>query len=187
MRANTPKLEAGILALVACSFLLVVIDLAYGPHAYPHSVEPGGKRDRSVMAITMVETLRAFGVASIVLLGSRHMLGGKVAVAEALWMTVPYALALIGFELLQMATWAFFLFSGLNFYGAFFIMGFVAAMLVLAISVRSLVPDCDWLSVLPVVALAFGLGTFFTPVVLVSTALYLLVRWRMRASSLDRG
>ena len=163
------------MALTATTLIMVVIDLAYGPYAYPHSVLPGGKRDFPVHTLAYVELARAFAMASILLVGARHLLKSYISVAVAIWMTVPFALALVGFELVQMGSWLFAVFTGINLYGQFFIMGFLGAILVLVLSVRSLALGKDWLAVLPVAAGAFFLGYYFAPFVLVATACYLLL------------
>lgn len=174
MRAVTPGLQAAILALSAATIIMVLIDLAYGPHAFPHSVQPGGKRDFAVYTLTYVELARAFAIASILLIGSRHIYKSYLSVAEAIWMTVPFAVALVGFELIQMGTWLFAIFSGIDLYGQFFIMGFLGAILVLVVSVRALASDKDWLAVLPLAAGSFLVAYYFAPFVLMVTAIYLI-------------
>jgi len=176
MRAATPEREACLLALITAMLVMVVIDFAYGPYAFPHTLEPGGKRDTTVFAVATVEVLRIFGVASVILIGTRHFLNAPVTVNEALWMTVPYALGLVGLEIIQMSAWFVALAFGVNLYGQMFLIGFGGVSLVLIASVRTLVPDRDWLDVLPLSAVAFFVGTFFTPVVLLATAVYLLIR-----------
>lgn len=175
MRQLTPKLQTACLALIAASLVMVVIDLSYGPFAWPQSVEPGGKRSRPWLLIALVEILRAFGVASILLIGVRHLLRVPITVSDAVWMTVPYAIALVLFELAQMAAVLVRVF-GVNPYGWTFMFGFTGCILVLVISVRALAPARDWLSTLPVVGVAYWAGTFYTPIVLVITAIYLFVR-----------
>ncbi|MGI3183954.1 hypothetical protein [Nioella aestuarii] len=176
MRETAPGVQAGVLALCAATFVMVVIDFAYGPYAFPHTLEPGGKRDATVYFVAFVETARIFGVASIILIGTRHFLRAQVTVAEVLWMTVPYGLALIAFELVQLLAWLIVLGAGLNFYGQFFLLGFLGSCLILVASIRTLTPDRDWLAVLPLAAAAFVFGTFFAPIVLLGTAVYLAVR-----------
>lgn len=176
MRETAPGAQAGVLALCAATFVMVVIDFAYGPYAFPHTLEPGGKRDATVYFVAFVETARIFGVASVILIGTRHILQARVTVAEVFWMTVPYGLALIGFELVQLGAWLFFMGTGFDFYGEFFVMGFLGVCLILVASVRTLAPNRDWLAVLPLSAAAFALGTFFAPVILMGTAVYLTVR-----------
>lgn len=178
MRSVTPDLQPAIMALSAATLVMVIIDLTYGPLAFPHSVLPGGKRDFAVATIALVELARAFATAAVILIGARVFLDEPVPVAEAIWMTVPFALALVGFELLQMGSWLLFRATGLNLYGSVFLLGFLATILVLVASVRVLALGKDWLTVLPVAVLAWALGYFLAPAVLIGSAIYLIVSKR---------
>lgn len=175
MRAATPTLQAACIALTAASLVMVIIDLIYGPIAWPQSIAPGGKRAGPWLGIGAVEVLRAFGIAAVVLIGLRHGLKVAISAAEAVWMTVPYAIALVLFELAQMAAVMVRVFD-VNPYGWVFLFGFTGCVLVLVISVRALAPERDWLAVLPLVALAYYAGTFLTPIVLLAAAVYLVAR-----------
>jgi hypothetical protein len=179
MRQATPPLRASVMALVACMLCMVVIDFIWGPLAVPQSLEPGGKRSGSVFGVAAVEIVRIFGVAAVVWLGMRLWLGKGIGPAEACWMTVPYALALVGFEILQASAWLLFVATQLNLYGQTVVIGFGAAMLVMTVSVRALAPDRDWLSCLPVVICAVIFGTFF-PLFALGVAACLLVLDRLR-------
>lgn len=174
MRANTPAAKTSAFALIACMLVMVVIDMTYGPLAWPHSLEPGGKRDTTVFTIAGVETVRIFAVASLVWIGTRFGLRSDATGAEALWMTVPYAIALVLFEVLQMSTWLLLLATGMNIYGPMFLIGFGGISLVLILSVRTLAPDRDWLTCLPIAAVAFFAGTFLAPLVLLVAAGFLI-------------
>lgn len=179
MRAATPSLQACILALVACTLTMVVIDLAYGPYAFRHTVEPGGKRDISAFLYAAIEVARVFGVAAVIFLGARLMFSAPIRVTEALWMSVPFAMALVAFELIQMSTWVLLLATGMNIYGPMFIIGAIGVILVLILSVRTLVPDRDWLACLPIGVGAWFLGTILAPFVLIGTAFYLMLYRRL--------
>lgn len=170
MRAETPRLRVTSMALVACMLCMVVLDFIWGPLAFPHSLEPGGKRAMPVFGVATVEVVRIFGVAAVVWLGMRLALNRTVRFSEACWMTVPYALALVGFEVIQASTWLLYRLSTLDLYGPMFAIGFGAAILVLTVSVRSLAPERDWLTCLPLVAAAFFIGTFYPVPALVLTA-----------------
>ncbi|MEO0859975.1 MAG: hypothetical protein AAFY65_05130 [Pseudomonadota bacterium] len=90
-------------------------------------------------------------------------------------MAVPYALALIVLELIQVL--AFLLHQvGLKVYGPFFMIGYVGTLLILVASVKAIRPRADWLSCLPLAFVAFAGGTYFPPFVLPLAAIYLLVR-----------
>ena len=175
MRRTTPPLRVALMALLACTLVMVVIDLTYGPLAFPHTLEPGGKRAIPAPAIAGVEFIRCLGVAATIWLCLRLLLLESVRLTEALWLTVPFALALVAFELLQAATWVFFLVSGLNIYGPMVLIGFGGTLLVLVVSVRALAPRRDWLACLPVAAGAYWLGTFMPYLVLPVAAMVLLL------------
>lgn len=176
MRAATPGVHAALLAIISSILMMAVLDLTYGPLAFPQSVAPGGKRDAAVFALAFMEIARAFAVASLVLIGVRHILKSDITVAEALWMTVPFTLALLGLEVLQASTWLIFLATGLDVYGPMLTMGFIGVTLILAASIRTLAPERDWLSCLPVCLGAFVIGFSAAPLVLAGTAVYLLIR-----------
>lgn len=175
MRPATPPLNAALIALVAATLCMVVIDLVYGPLAFPESLEPGGKRSIHAFSIAAVEIIRIFGVAAMLWLGLRMFLGVHVRLTEALWLTVPYALALVGLELLQAGTWVLLLATGLNVYGPMFAIGFGGTLLVLTVSVRALAPERDWLACLPIAAIAFLFGTFVPNVALIGVAVVLVL------------
>lgn len=174
MRPVAPPFRVGIMALVACTLCMVVIDLIYGPFAYPNSLEPGGKRALPAFSIATVEIIRIFGVAATLWIGHRLLLGGGVRSAEVVWLTVPYAIALIGFELVQVGSWVLYLATGVNIYGPMVVIGFGAAFLVLTVSVRALAPDRDWLACLPIAVAAFAVGTFYPYVALMAAACFFL-------------
>jgi len=174
MREATPRAGTALMALVAATLVMVVIDLSYGPLAFPHTLEPGGKRSFPYMTLAVIDVVRALGIAATLWLGSRMVLRTRTTVAEAIWMAVPFAVALILFELLQVACWLLLLAARLNIYGPMVVIGFGAAFLVLVVSVRALSPDRDWLSVLPVAVAAFVLGYYFPYFVLPVAGLYLL-------------
>lgn len=170
MRAATPSLRVGLMALAACTLCMVVIDLTYGPLAFPQSMQPGGKRAIPVFGVAAVELVRGLGVAATLWLCLRLLLKQRPTMAEAIWLTVPYALALVGFELVQASAWVLLLATGLNLYGPMFVIGFGATILVLTVSVRALAPDRDWLACLPSAAAAFFIGTFFPYLALMGVA-----------------
>jgi hypothetical protein len=171
MRASTPTLWTALCALTAATLVLVVIDLIYGPLAFPHSVEPGGKRSLPVFSIAGIELTRAMGYAATVWLVAR-ILGARIRLAEAMWMTVAYAIALILFELLQMGSWLLLLATGLNLYGQAVIIGFGATLLVLVVAVRALLPQHDWLSCLFVAVAVFALGYFLPFFVIIVSGVF---------------
>lgn len=180
MRAATPAFSTALTALVAATLVMVVIDLAYGPLAFPHTLLPGGKRSLPTFSIAAIELTRALGYASVVLLGVR-LLRGTVTIAEAVWMTVAYAVALVLFEALQMASWLLFVATGLNLYGPAFLVGFGATILVLVAAIRALVPERDWLTCLLVAISAFVLGQF-VPYLLIPLAVSIVaLDWLQRA------
>lgn len=175
MRAATPSLRIGLMALAACTLSMVVIDLVYGPIAFPHTLLPGGKRAIPSFAIAVVELVRILGVAATLWLGLRLVLGERASLTEAVWLTVPYALALVGFELLQAGSWFLGIATGLSLYGQMFLIGFGATILVLTVAVRALAPGRDWLACLPLALGAFFVGTFYPYVVLVAAAVFLVI------------
>jgi len=180
MRAATPGIRIGLMALVACTLSMVVIDLVYGPIAFPHTLLPGGKRAIPPFSIALVELVRSFGVVATLWLGLRLFLDERVSLAEAVWLSVPYALALVGFELWQAGSWFLGVATGLSLYGQLFLIGFGATLLVLTVSVRALAPQRDWLACLPVALGAFFLGTFYPYVGLIAAAGFLVLD-RIRA------
>ena len=174
MRAATPALSAALGALVAATLVTVVIDLVYGPLAFPHSVEPGGKRSLPVFTIAGIELTRALGYAGVVWLAAR-VVGARVRLAEAIWMTAAYAVALILFELLQMGSWLLLLATGLNLYGQVVLIGFGATILGLVVAIQALLPAQDWLSCLVVAAATFVLGYYVPYFVILVAGLFVVI------------
>ncbi len=182
MRHAAPHWSVAVHALIAATLVLVVIDMAYGPLAFPHSVEPGGKRAFGAFTVAFVELARIFAIAAMIWMGARLVLRSRATAAEALWLTLPYAIALIGFELAQLASWLLALGTGINYYGQVFLIGFCATLLILVLAVRTLAPDRDWLACLPVAILAFFAGYFLAPAVLI-VATWRLIRDRIHPSA----
>ena len=82
-------------SVLVATLVMVVIDLTYGPFAFPQTLEPGGKRDLHPFTLAAVEVTRILGFAAVIWIGVRYVLRAPVSLAEAIWMTLPYAVALV--------------------------------------------------------------------------------------------
>lgn len=171
---HVPSFPQAAMALLAATLVMVVIDYIWGPRAFPHTLEPGGKRDGGIFDTAALEVTRIYGCAAMIYVGAR-LLGNPVPMRLAFWMTLPYALALVAFEGVQMGTWIFALATGIDLYGQFYMMGFLGSVLVLVVSLRGLLPERDWLGVLPLAVAVYVGGTFLAPIVLIGAGLYWLV------------
>lgn len=176
MRATAPSVLACTYVLLAATLVMVVVDFAYAPYAFPQSMLTDGSREFGIFAVAAVEIMRVFSVSAIILIGVRYGLKEHVSVADALWMTAPFAVALVVFELLQCASFLIALSTGLNLYALTAMVGFGGVMLVLAVSIRALAPDQDWLSALLIAICALVVGFYAAPLVLMGMAIYLMVR-----------
>jgi hypothetical protein len=176
MRAATPSAPVAAAALLAATLVWTILDFLYAPMAFPHSFQPGGKREHGAAAFAAIAVARVYAFAAIVWMGARFLLRQPTTPAAAIWMTVPYALALIVAELLEMSAFVLALTVGVNVYMPFFFIGWCGALLVLIASVRALCPRSDWLAALPVGFAAVTVGHYFAPLVLL-VALFLLP-WR---------
>ncbi|MEM8822794.1 MAG: hypothetical protein AAGF30_04210 [Pseudomonadota bacterium] len=175
MQANTPSTPVAASCLLLATLVLVLIDMIYGPLAFPQSLQPGGKRDMGAVVVAAVELSRIFAVAASLWIGGKHIMGQPITGATALWMTLPYAISLIGLELVQAASWLLFVLTSINVYGPMFTIGFGGTLLVLVISVRAIAPEKDWLACLPLAAIAFVAGHYLAPAVLVFAASMLIL------------
>ncbi|MGB3407849.1 MAG: hypothetical protein WBA67_10180 [Jannaschia sp.] len=176
MRDAVPGTPVAASALLAATLVTVLLDFLYGPWAYPHSVIEGGKRADGALIGAAVDVARIYASAAIVWLGCRWLLKLDISGTLAMWMTVPFTIALLLFEVAQFAIVLLFRLTGLDLYGPTFLIGYCGALLVLIASVRVLNEKGDWLSALPVGFAAAVLGHYLPPIVLPVAAGYLIVR-----------
>ncbi|MEM7487880.1 MAG: hypothetical protein AAF390_02020 [Pseudomonadota bacterium] len=177
MRRSVPDAPVAASALLAATLAMAMLDYAYGSVIWPHSLAEGGKRASGPVVVAAIEVARIFATAAILWLGVRWAFRFPVSGAEAIWMTLPYAVALFVFELLQLATVIVAVITGVQLYGPFFMIGYVGTLLVLIASAKVLIHDRgDWLTALPLgMAAAIG-GYYVPPIVLPVAALYLIAR-----------
>ncbi|KIT17889.1 hypothetical protein [Jannaschia aquimarina] len=176
MHAETPRAVHAAMALVVAALIHVVLDYGFGPWAFPHTVEPGGKRADGPAIGAAVAVARIFSAAAILWMAGRLIYRLDISGAAAMWMTVPYGLAEIGLDLVELTVVIVYRLTSLDMYGSFFMMGYVAGILVMVVSVRVLYRFDDWLSALPVGMGAAILSYFLPPLVLPAAGVYLL--WR---------
>ncbi|MFO6463161.1 hypothetical protein ACK8OR_02115 [Jannaschia sp. KMU-145] len=165
MRDIAPAASVAVMALVAAGLIHVVLDHLAGAWAFPHSFEPGGKRAGGPVVGTLVVLSRLFGTAAGLWLVAR-VLGQPVRWALAMWMVVPFALAEIGLDLLELSTAAIHELTTLNLYGGLFLIGFTGTLLVLIASVKAALPGRDWLGALGASVVIWGGGTYIPFLVL---------------------
>ncbi|MGB3689525.1 MAG: hypothetical protein WBA02_09505 [Jannaschia helgolandensis] len=163
MRATTPPVRIAAMALVGTTLLMTIVDYTYGPLAFPHT--PQGKRQFGALFGAMRDVITVFAMAGAGLLLGRWFARSRATAAEAIWLMVAYALALLLFELVQMGTWVFALATGIDTYGPFFFIGFSATLLVLVVVVRVLHRLDDWLTALLIAGGAFLVAYFVGPIV----------------------
>ena len=178
MRGHDVRAVHAAMTLLAIGIVAMSIDYVVGGLTWPASLQPGGKRSWGPILTVGIEIVRFYGIAAALWLGANLVYRVPTRWGQALWLTVPYALARLGLELVEIGVIGFHALTGINTYAGMFFIGFCAMLLILVVCARGLLPGRDWLSSLPLAAVAFGLGSYVPFLVLPAAGLY---GWQRRS------
>ena len=165
-----------IMAPLTAVLTHIVINCAYGSYVWLGSFAAGGKRHAGP-ALGLVTSLLGATALAFVLWGGLKLFDQEnISAALAIWMTVPYAVAEHGLDVIEPLTAMFFNFATVDLYGEIFTVAFIGQTLALVLAVKALRSDRDWLSCLPV-GLCALLSAVFAP--LVPIFLLAFVPWKL--------
>ena len=181
LREVAPPFLLGLAALTACTLAMVVARLGPGVFLPTDLPPPGGAEAAPPFAEAMRALLSMLGVAAALWMAVRLHGGARIRPTEAVWMTIPYALALVALESCRAAYAVLAAAAGgpLPLLAIPGMTGLIAlVILVLAATVHALSPGIGWLRALGAGALAFSVGHFHPWLVLAGagTVLFLDAR-----------